>query len=98
MCVAGMDRKQVIHSLLNVIAFELLQFIKESETPFEERWVPSAYIKEKLELNLISVPVENKQYGEKAWFFATVARMLEDQKLVEYKKEGSRAFYRSVQP
>ena len=93
-----MDRKQAIHSLLNVIAFELLQFIKESESSFKDRWVPSTYIKEKLELNFISVPVGNKQYGEKGWFFAIVARMLEDQKLVQYKKVGSRAFYRSVGP
>ena len=92
-----MDRKQVIHSLLNISAFELLEFIKESESSFEERWVPSAYIKDKLELNFISVPVENKQYGEKGWFFAIVARMLEDEKLVEYQKQGNRAFYRSVQ-
>ena len=93
-----MDHKQAIHSLLNVIAFELLQFIKESESSFEERWVPSIHIKEKLELNFISVPKGNKQYGEKGWFFAIVARTLEDQTLVEYKKEGTRAFYRSVQP
>ena len=93
-----MDRKQVIHSLLNVIAFELLEFIKESESSFEERWVPSAHIKDRLELNFISVPIENKQYGEKGWFFAIVARMLEDQNLVEYQKKGSRAFYRSVRP
>ena len=85
-----MDHKQAIHSLLNVIVFELLQFIKQSEGSFDERWVPSTYIKTELELNFVSVPVENKQYGEKGWFFAIIARMLEDQKLVEYKKEGDR--------
>ena len=90
-----MDRKQAIHSLLNVIAFELLQFIRESGPSFKDRWVPAADIKNALELNFVAVPRENQQYGEKGWLFAILARMLEDDALVEYKKEGSRAFYRS---
>lgn len=90
-----MDRKTAIHSLLNVIAFELLEFIKESEPSLEDRWVPAADIKNALGLNFVAVPREGEQYGEKGWLFAILARMLEDQGLVDYKKEGSRAFYRS---
>jgi hypothetical protein len=93
-----MDRKGAIHSLLRVIVFELLQFIRESESSFKDRWVPAADIKNALELNFVAVPRENKQYGEKGWFFAILARMLEDDGLVEYKKEGSRSYYRSSRP
>lgn len=91
-----MDRKAAIHSLLSVIAFELLAFIKDSEPSYEDRWVPAADVKTALELNFVAVPREGEQYGEKGWLFAILARMLEDQGLVEYKKEANRAFYRSA--
>lgn len=90
-----MDRKTAIHSILAVITFELLEYIKECESSFEDRWVPAAEIKNALELNFIAVPKQGEQYGEKGWLFAILARILEYQNLVEYKKEGSRAFYRS---
>ena len=90
-----MDRKTAIHALLDVIAFELFEFIRESESSFKDRWVPSTFIKESLQLNFVAVPLENQQYGEKGWIFAILARMLEDQGLLEYKKTGNRAFYRS---
>ncbi len=90
-----MDRKAAIHNLLGVIAFEVLSFIKASEATFEDRWVPAIHIKDTLDLNFVSVPKDNKQYGEKGWFFAIIARMLEDDNLVEYKKDGNRAFYRT---
>jgi hypothetical protein len=91
-----MNRKDVIRSLLDVVAFELLQFVKESESSFQQRWVPAAHIKEKLSLNFAAVPIENKQQGEKGWLFAILVRMLEDQHLLEYKKVRSRALYRSI--
>jgi hypothetical protein len=90
-----MNRKDAIHRLLKVIAFELFEFIRELESSFEDRWVPAADIKNALELNFVAVPRENVQYGEKGWLFAILARMLEDEGLVEYKKEESRAFYRT---
>ncbi len=90
-----MDRKSAIHSLMNVIAFELHEFIKDSGKSYPDRWVPAADIKKVLELNFVAVPKEGEQYGEKGWLFGILARMLEDKGLVEYKKEGSRAFYRS---
>ena len=93
-----MTRKDTIHKLLNDAALELLAFIKESESKFKEHdhWVPAAEIKEALDLNLVAVPRGGTQYGEKGWVFATLARMLEDKSLVEHKKIGSRAFYRSA--
>jgi hypothetical protein len=89
------DRKTAIHALLKIIAFELLEFIKGRESSFKDRWVPAADIKNALELKFVAVPKEGEQYGEKSWMFAILARMLEDQGLVEYRKQGSRAFYRS---
>ena len=93
-----MNRKDAIHWLLKVIAFELFEFIRESEPSYEDRWVPAAYIKDTLELNFVAVPRENVQYGEKGWLFAILARMLEDEGLVEYKKEENRAFYSTKKP
>ena len=94
-----MHRKDNIHKYLNDAAMELLEFIKESESEFREldRWVPAAKIKSDLELNLVAVPKSGKQYGERGWLFATLARILEDRTLVEYKKLDNRAYYRSAQ-
>lgn len=93
-----MTRKNAIHNLLNDAALELLAFIQDCELKFKdkERWVPAAEIKESLDLNFVAVPRSGKQYGPKGWVFATLARMLEDRSLVEYKKAGGRAFYRST--
>ena len=82
--------------MLNKISIEILEFIKENESFFIDRWVPSVHIKKSLDLNFISVPKDNKQYGEKGWLFAIMARILEDQGLVKYRKIGNRAFYKSV--
>ncbi len=93
-----MNRKQTIHKLLGDAALELLAFIEERQPHFksQEYWVPAADVKNELELNFVAVPKDGKQYGEKGWVFATLARMLEDKGLVEYKKSGSRAYYRSL--
>jgi len=93
-----MNRKDVIHKLLNDAATELLAFIKDCEPKFkdQEYWVPAADIKENLDLNFVAVPRIGKQYGPKGLVFATLARILEDKSLVEYKKIGNRAFYRSA--
>jgi len=82
---------------LDEAAYEVLAYIKDSELLFEDRWVPAADIKSKLELNFVAVPKLATQYGEKGWLFAILARMLEDKALVEYEKRGSRAYYRSKQ-
>jgi len=93
-----MNRKDTLHKLLNDAALEVLAFIKDSEFKFkdQDRWVPAVEIKNNLDLNFVAVPRSGKQYGEKGWVFATLARMLEDKSLVEYKKTESRVFYRSA--
>jgi hypothetical protein len=90
-----MDRKLAIHGLLGVIAFELHEYIREHESSYQDRWVPAVDIKNALELNFVATPKQGEQYGEKGWLFAILARMLEDQNLVEYHKEGARTFYRT---
>ncbi len=90
-----MHYRDTIHKLIDIIAFEMLNFIKDSESSYEDRWVPAVHIKDSLDLKLVSVPQEGEQYGEKGWLFNILSRILQDQNLLEYKKEGNRAFYRS---
>jgi hypothetical protein len=90
------NAKERIHALIKEISDEVLRFIREHESSSNDRWVPAAQIKNDLELNFIAVPRANKQYGEKGWLFAIIARLLEDQKLIEYKKSQGKAYYRST--
>ncbi|MGE4343552.1 MAG: hypothetical protein AB7F20_04585 [Geoalkalibacter sp.] len=87
-----MNRKQKVQTLILLLAEEIYEFIKENETSYENGWVPTAKIKNTLELNFVCVPRENTQYGEKGWVFAALARMLEDQDRISYKKEGNNSF------
>ena len=91
-----MSRKERIHDHLNAIADEVFNYIEEREPHFSDRWVPASHIKQDLELTHVSVPRANRQYGPKGWLFAIVARMLEDASLVEFRKLGSRSYYRSI--
>lgn len=91
-----MNTKDRIHGLINEISREVLQFIRDHESPANDRWVPAAQIKNELELYFAAVPKTNKQYGEKGWLFAIIARLLEDQNLIEYKKSDGKAYYRSA--
>jgi hypothetical protein len=91
-----MNRKEKIHKLLNEAADEILAFIKESESGYQDHWMPAADIKNRLGLMLPAVPQANEQQGKKGWLFATLMRILEDKSLVEWEKEANnRTFYRS---
>lgn len=92
-----MNHKDIIHELLEKISTEVLAFIKEQEIDDNDRWVPQTHINNSLDLKFLSVPRANRQYGEKGWLFAIIARTLEDEGLVEYKKENNSAYYRSTQ-
>lgn len=92
-----MNPKEKIHALLRECCDVLLMYVKEREQLHEDRWVPATEIKDNLALNFVAVPTMGTQYGKKGWVFATFARMLEDQGRLEYKMEGSRAYYRSRQ-
>ena len=50
--------------------------------------------KNSLSLNFDAAPSKGVQRGEKGWLFAILARILEDQGLLEYKIVRRRAFYR----
>ena len=91
-----MSRRDNIHDLIKKISIEVLGFIKDEESRHQDGWVPATHIKKVLDLSFVAVPKANKQYGEKGWFFAIIARLLEDQHLIEYKKVEGRAFYRSI--
>ncbi len=91
-----MDHKRKVQELIDACAQQILAFIKESESEFQDGWVPIAHIKNSLELNLVAVPQGGTQYGPKGWLFATLARRLEDQRLLEHKRVGSRSFCRSL--
>jgi hypothetical protein len=92
-----MSHREAIHEHIRQAAFELLAFVRECESLHPDRWVPAAQVKAALKLNMVAVPKSSTQYGEKGWLFATLARLLEDLNMIEYKRIGSRAFFRSTE-
>ena len=91
-----MIHRQAVQELLDALALEILDFVKQSEVRYPDRWVPIAHIKNCLDLNMVAVPQAGPQYGPKGWVFASLARRLEDQGLLEHTRLGSRSFCRSV--
>jgi hypothetical protein len=91
-----MDRKIAIHRHIEAASLELLEFVKERMPTSKDGWVPASEIKQSLALNFVAVPKAGKQYGEKGWLFAILARILEDRDLIEHKKLGSRAYFRAT--
>jgi len=90
-----MNNRENIDKLFVEMANEVLSFIKSSETGFNEGWVPATYVRERLNLTKNAYPQGNKTDNKTGWLFATLARHLQDNDEVSYKKVGSRAFYRS---
>lgn len=91
-----MSRKAKILSLLDEITMEIYGFIKEVEISYPERWVPAAVIKNDLDLKFSSYPLENEIDNKTGWLFATFARMLQEKGIVEFRKSGTRSFYRTT--
>jgi hypothetical protein len=89
------DHKATVHRHLHDAALAILEFVRTREPFHADRWVPIVEVKNSLALNLVAVSKSSKQYGEKGWVFASLARLLEDEELLEYKREGSRSFCRS---
>ncbi len=90
-----MNSEEWVKNLINELAQEVLSYIKTQDPSYKNRWVPASHIKNTLSLNFVAVPKENIQYGAKGWLFAILARILEDQDQVEYRKVDGRAYYRS---
>jgi len=81
---------------LRACAVELLAYVREVELGHPDCWVPIVQVKDALALNLVAVPKASKQYGEKGWLFAILARMLEDEGSLEYRRAGSRSYCRTL--
>ncbi|TKF24264.1 hypothetical protein FCV43_01810 [Vibrio genomosp. F6] len=64
------------------MAEQVLSFIAKSESGFSEGWVSAAYIKQQLNLTKNAYPQGNKT----EWLFSTLARHLQYQNKVEFKK------------
>lgn len=92
-----MNSRDKLHALLRACCDEMLEYVREREALHPDRWVPAVDVKKGLDLNFVAVPKGSKQYGEKGWLFAILARMLEDDERLEYKREGSRSYCRSIQ-
>lgn len=91
-----MDQKERIHNLIKLISMEILDFIREAELSYENNdgWVPQKAINKSLELNFIAVPKANRDQKATGWFFSIIARMLEDENLIEFKKSDGSSYYR----
>lgn len=91
-----MPHRARIQELIKKISIEVLSFIKEEESKYEDRWVPAAHIKNSLGLNLVAVPQANENQGARGWLFGIIARKLEDENLIEYRRVGNLSFCRSI--
>jgi hypothetical protein len=90
-----MSHKSKVHEFFDLMSNEVFLFIKTSESGFPDGWVPAPYIKDQLKLKKSSYPQGNKIDNETGWLFSTIARYLQDKNLVDFKKIGSRTFYKS---
>lgn len=89
--------KRRIHELLNEAAFEILNFIKEYEGAFSERWIPDTFIRNQLDLNIAPYQKKGIISCYAGCFFAVLMRVLEERNLVEYQIRNNLIFYRSKQ-
>lgn len=90
------SQKQEIERLLQLMSDQLMSYISEVEPGFQGRWVPATHLKTQLNLKRDSYPVANKIQNRTGWLFAILARMLEEQGKVEFRKEGNRSYYRCL--
>jgi hypothetical protein len=60
-----LERKTAVHELIDRLVLEVLAFIREAEKSFDDGWVPASYVKNKLDLDFVSVPQASIQYGRK---------------------------------
>jgi hypothetical protein len=92
-----MNQKNTIHKLLKECTKEVLNYISQRESQYPDGWVPATDINDGLEINFSAVPQNSKNpSGQKGWLFATFARMLEDEGRLEYKKKGTRTYYKTI--
>lgn len=94
-----MNRQEKVSAHLQGIADEVVGYIKDNESRFPDRWVPATSISKDLGLMRNCYPKSNKTKREQHWLRGIVCRMLEDENLVEFWKDGkkvnSKTYYRS---
>ena len=90
-----MTHKSKIHELFSEMSNEVCDFIKQSESSFGEGWVPATFIKDQLELKKSAYPQGNIIDNKTGWLFSTIARYLQDEQKVLFKKNGDRSFYKT---
>ena len=91
-----MNRKEKVQCLIQLVAEEVYEFIKENESTQNDDGVPTTTIKDTLELNFVCVPRVNGQ-GHSGWVFAAIARILEDQDRISYITVGRRSYCKTKQ-
>jgi hypothetical protein len=91
-----LGQQKKIDELFDSMALEVLSYIREVEESYSDCWVPAAFLKSELNLKKDSYPRKNEIQNKTGWLFAALARRLEDLGKVEFKKEGSRSYYRTV--
>lgn len=89
-----MDYKSKVHEFFILMSGEVLSYIKTVEPDFPDGWVPAIYIKDQLGLKMSAYPQGNKIDNKTGWLFSTIARYLQDKGQVEFRKIGSRSFYK----
>lgn len=85
-----MDRAAKVRKLLSDMSLQVLGFIMESESRFNdpERWVPATNIKKEMGLLLCSYPKSGPTQADTGWLFGIIARKLEDNGLLEYDSKN----------
>lgn len=89
-----MNHKNQIDRLMSDMNDVVVSFMELHSTSFQDGWIPITFIKDNLDLNKDSYPQGSKTQGKRGWFFAVLARSLEDQGRVEYKNDGKNSFCR----
>ncbi|MFH0259156.1 hypothetical protein ACGRH2_01665 [Vibrio barjaei] len=72
----------------------MLSYMESIEQGYSERWIPITVIKDELGLKRECYPKHSKTQGAKGWFFASLARALEDDGRIEYRIEDRRSYCR----
>jgi len=89
-----MARKR-IRKLVFKASAEVLEFIKEAEVDFEERWVPATYIRHQLDLEFPPYQRDSERRGHEWCLLGVLARVLEDNHLLESREQDGLILYRS---
>jgi len=89
-----MNHKKEIDDLFDEMCNVMESFIELHTDSYLDGWIPITLIKNNLDLNKDSYPQHSKTQGKSGWFFAVLARALEDQGRIQYRNDGKHSFCR----